>query len=173
MSAIYPQSVVEVLDTQRKYKPAALRAVKDFARSKPWAGSLMERQEKFRVLNEALAAAYGFEAPKLVFGINETMDGGSGCYLPALRTIILKGRLSVVTYLHEFAHFLYGGSERTACRWSLNLFRRCFPRSWARLRFEGHMVRGLTPAKGKAPRILLHGVRRHPNCHRTNGNSTD
>ena len=51
-----------------------------------------------------------------------------------------KTRLSVVTYLHEFAHAM-GRDERGACRWSLNLFRRVFPEQFARLRTDGHTVR--------------------------------
>ena len=54
--------------------------------------------------------------------------------------ITMRGRLSVVTYLHEFAHAL-GRGERGACRWSLNLFRRVFPEQCARLRADGHTVR--------------------------------
>ena len=49
------------------------------------------------------------------------------------------GRLSVVTFLHEFGHAL-GYGERGACRWSINLFRRCFPRSFARCRQAGHTL---------------------------------
>ena len=140
MNSQYPQTVVECLDPSRKYKPAVLRAVRAFGRAKPWTGTIAERQAKFRELNVALSAAYGVEPPKLVFGSNPERDSGSSCYIPALNAIILHG-YSVVSYLHEFAHFLFGRSERKACAWSLNLFRRCFPRSWTRLRFEGHMVR--------------------------------
>ena len=45
----------------------------------------------------------------------------------------------MLTYLHEFAH-ARGYDERGACRWSLNLFRRCFPRSFARCRPVGHTL---------------------------------
>jgi hypothetical protein len=137
----YPRSVAEVLDPDKGYKSAALRAVGEFARSKPWRGTVAERQEKFRSLNAALAVAYGVSEPCLVFEIDERRDSGGSCYVPATQRIILRGRLSVVSYLHEFAHFRFGRSERTACRWSNNLFRRCFPRSWSRLTFDGHMVR--------------------------------
>lgn len=141
MSHNYPRTVAEVLDTQKQYKTAALRAVTAFARTRPYAGSIAERQAKFRKLNAALADAYGVAEPKLVFGTVDALDSGSSCYIPGLNTIILRGRLSVVTFLHEWGHCLYGRSERKACQWSLNLFRRCFPRSWSRLRFDGHMVR--------------------------------
>jgi hypothetical protein len=137
----YPRSVADVLNPRKCYKPAVIRAVRRFAKMKPWRGTIEERQEKFRWLNRALAEAYGVEEPQLVFGTDESRDSGSSCYLPGLRTIILRGRLSVVSYLHEFAHFLYGRSERTACAWSVNLFRRAFPKSFARCRSDGHMLR--------------------------------
>lgn len=138
----YPQAVEECLDPDRTYKVSVLLAVKTFKRSKPWRGTVAERQQKFRTLNADLAGAYDLPIPRLVFETDENEDSGSSCFVPSSDTIILRGRLSVVSFLHEFAHFrFFGRSEREACRWSLNLFRRTFPRSWARLRFEGHVVR--------------------------------
>jgi hypothetical protein len=64
---------------------------------------------------------------------------GASNYRPACHTITLTGKLSVLTYLHEFAH-ARGADERQACRWSINLFRRCFPRSFARCRAVGHTL---------------------------------
>lgn len=141
MNNHYPRTVAECVVPGRKYKPAVLRAVRAFAKSKPFMGTIAERQEKFKALNTAIAAAYNVLEPRLVFETDESQDSGSSCFVPASKTIILRGRLSVVTLLHEIGHSVFGRSERKACRWSLNLFRRCFPRSWARLQFEGHVVR--------------------------------
>lgn len=137
----YPASVTEVLDETMTFRPAVLQAVRAYARSKPWRGTLEERRQKIRMLYAALADAYSIPAPKLVFGDHGEGDSGRSCYVPALRTVILRGRTSVISALHEFCHCLYGPSEHQACRWSLNLFSRCFPRSWGRLRFEDHMAR--------------------------------
>jgi len=148
MANDYPKTVQEVLIEGKKYRPAALRAVRKFAKSRPWCGTLSERQTKLRQLNHDLAVAYGVAEPQLVFGETnrDGDDSGSSCYIPAVGAIIMRGKLSVVTYLHEFAHHLFGKDERKACRWSINLFRRCFPKSWEKLRFEGHMVRRITPS---------------------------
>ena len=148
MANDYPKTVQEVLVEGKKYRPAALRAVRKFAKSKPWSESLSERQTRFRQLNHDLAGAYGVAEPQLVFGkINrDGDDSGSSCYIPAVQAIVVRGKLSVVTYLHEFAHHLYGHDERIACRWSVNLFRRCFPKSWEKLCFEGHMARRIAPS---------------------------
>jgi hypothetical protein len=129
-----------VLDPALTFKPAALRAVRAFARSRPWRGSIAARKGKFRRLNGALAAAYGSTRPRLVFaGVEADTSSGASSYRPATHTITLAGKLSVLTYLHEFAH-ARGADERQACRWSINLFRRSFPRSFARCRAVGHTL---------------------------------
>lgn len=135
----YPASVIEVLDDNKCYKPATLRAVKSFAKSKPWRGTLDERKDKFRLLNRELAEAYDLPVPELIFGHIDGDSSGDSYYNPAGHQIVLTGKLSVVTYLHEFAHSRRMG-ERAACRWSINLFRRCFPRSFSRLVHQGHML---------------------------------
>jgi len=123
-----------------KFKPAVLRAVQAYAKSKPWRGTLEERRQKIRTLYAALAIADKLPMPTLVFGDNGEGDSSRSCCLPAMNVVILRGKIIVVTALHEFGHVL-GMNEREACRWSLNLFRKCFPRSWKGLTFEGHMVR--------------------------------
>jgi hypothetical protein len=135
----YPNTVVEVLDPNAKFKPAALRVVRAFARSRPWTGSIDERKDKFRRLSHDLASAYGFREPGLVFERLDDSHSGDSSYSPSHHLITLRGRLSVVTFLHEFAH-ARGKGERAACRWSVNLFRRIFPEQFAKLVHQGHMV---------------------------------
>lgn len=137
----YPSSVEEVLDARMTFNPAALRAVRAFARAKPWRGSLDDQHLKFRTLHAALCKAYGLDPhPRLIFANDHATCSGSSCFIPSASAIVLRGRLSVVTYLHEFAH-ARGMNERQACRFSLNLFRRVFPQCWSRVQFDGHMVR--------------------------------
>ena len=134
--ANYPATVNEVLNDRATYNPAALRAVREFARSKPWRGSHTARVVKFQTLHRALSNAYAIVQPELRF---EPLNRGSSYYQPGTNAIVLCGRLSVVTYLHEFGH-ARGFDERQTCRWSINLFRRCFPRSYASCRHDGHML---------------------------------
>ena len=139
----YPDTVAECLSGV-KYRRGVVAAVKAFKGSGPWRGSIDERKTKFRRLNEALAGAYEIPTPKLRFErIDGSFSGASSCARrgdgrPAV--ITMRGRLSVVTFLHEFAHAL-GKDERGACRWSINLFRRVFPRQYARLQADGHVLR--------------------------------
>ena len=144
----YPSTVAECLSDRARFRRGVVPAVREFRRAGPWRGTLEEREAKFRRLNEALARAYGMPAPELRFegipsrgsgsfsGASSCRRGGDGS--PAV--ITMRGRLSVVTYLHEFAHALRR-DERGACRWSINLFRRVFPEQYARLRADGHTLR--------------------------------
>jgi len=144
----YPQTVAEILGDV-KYKPAALRAVRTFARSRPWRGTAHLRRYKWGMTHADLCEVYGVRVG-LVFADNrEQLPSGASHYNPITRQIVLNGRLSVVTYLHEFAHAL-GKDERQACRWSINLFRRCFPRSFARCTQSMHML--LRPDRPGRPR---------------------
>jgi hypothetical protein len=101
---------------------------------------LVERGQKLAGLVRELSAVYGIEPPRMdIGGLGEGESDGS-FYIPALNAMYLRGRTSVVTTLHEFAHAL-GKSEWEACRWSIWLFKTTFPKSFERLAFDGHLVR--------------------------------
>jgi len=134
----YPQTVDEVLDDSIRFRRPTVRAALRFKASRPWRGSLAERKTKFRKVHEDLCQVYGKQTT-LVFGRIDGSCSGHSCYNPASDTITLHGRLSVVTYLHEVAHAL-GRDERGACRWSINLFAKCFPREFLRCQTRGHML---------------------------------
>ena len=131
----YPKTVAEILDAGRTYRPAVLRAMKAFRRGKPWRGTLREQLWKLQEAANALAKAYGIAPPVVFPSWNYPAH-----YDRLTNFIVLQPNLSVVTFLHEFAHAAFGRSERQAVGWSVNLFRRIFPRSYARLRHEGHML---------------------------------
>ncbi|MCH8015076.1 MAG: hypothetical protein IH917_00450, partial [Acidobacteria bacterium] len=97
------------------------------------------RKEKFLRLNHHLASSCGIPEPELRFGrIDGTSSRGS-YYRTSAHRIVMTGKLSVVTLLHEFDHAL-GKDEVDACRWSINLFRRCFPRQFSKLVPRGHTL---------------------------------
>ena len=135
----YPEAVIEVLDDDIQYPPAVTDAVKGFAETNPWKGSQNSRRKKFQQVNRDLARACSIEEPTLNFGLLDGSSSGSSFYSPSDHRIVLTGKLSVVTFLHEFAHAL-GHDERKACRWSINLFRKCFPRQYSRLIHVGHTL---------------------------------
>jgi len=138
----YPKTVDEVLDDKIKFRRGVLPAMKTFAKSKPWRGTLDERVANLDTLLTKLSVIYGIAKPTLVTdGLsNDAQDSSASFYFPVFNEIHLRGKLSVVTTLHEFGHAL-GKGERKACRWSINLFRRVFPKQFARCGHDGHLVR--------------------------------
>ena len=138
----YPRTVAECIDESIRYRRGIVGTVRAFARTKPWKGTIQQRARKFARLNRRLAAVCGIIVPRLRLDVTDARPRrrASGWYNAATHTIGLTGRLSVVTYLHEFAHAL-GKGETGACRWSINLFKRCFPRSFARCVPTGHELR--------------------------------
>lgn len=146
----YPASVAEILDDNMKFNRAALAALRAFKASRPWRGSLDERHRKFRTAHDVLCVAYRIDPPpRLIFGNDHVTCSGRSCFIPAMNTIVLRGRLSVTTYLHEIAH-ARGMNERAATRFSVNAFRKVWPRLFARCRHDGHILRApVTPQEGK------------------------
>lgn len=137
----YPASPNEVLNPPMKFKAGTMKVMADFKQSKPWRGTTDERIAKFTKLVADLSRVYGIQPPALdTTGVDSEESSDTSYYMPMMHLISLRGRLSVITLLHELAHALRK-NERDACRWSLSLFKRVFPRQWARLRFEGHVAR--------------------------------
>lgn len=62
-------------------------------------------------------------------------------YKPDTRTIYLDNSGSIISALHEYGHHLFGGEELMACVFSVNLFKEVFPKAYAKLRWEGHMLK--------------------------------
>jgi hypothetical protein len=142
--SIVPTTVEEVLRADYEFKPEVVEAVKAFRRAKPWRGSPQERQAKFTQFNADLARAIGIAAPTLAFNDLDPMVDPQTLVFPSemsrcdrrTKTIYLIGKLSVVTYLHLFMA-LTGANIRTRFEWSLNLFARFFPISYASCRHVG------------------------------------
>lgn len=131
-------TVETIIDARVKLNVAAFAAVKAFRRSKAWRGTFEERLEKFTTLKTALADAYGID-PGLVIefhGEENREQLGNGAYDPRKNTIHLVGKLSVVTFLHCFAR-ARGMTRQEAFRWSLSVFKKMFPVSFARCHSAG------------------------------------
>lgn len=143
----YPETVEEVLDDDFVYPDAVHTAMKRFRRSKPWDGNM---KDKLLSLNVELANYYAVEPPQVVF-VRRFAYGS--CYFPVGNLIVMqetsRNKFSVLTFLHEFGHAL-GKNEKETCKWSINLFRQYFPKSFARLMPVRHTLRKIRPA-GASP----------------------
>jgi hypothetical protein len=128
----------QFIDDSLRFPRETMNAVRIFARQKPWRGTREERIEKFRALHKRLCAVYSLSTKLQIVG----GDGPTSVYSHYQRrkdTIVLQGRLSVVTYLHLFAYAIdCRGGE--VVKWSVNLFKRRFPISFSRCRFVGHLL---------------------------------
>lgn len=138
----YPTSLEEIV-RDVKYKTQTLKAVEEFKESGPWRGELPLRMQKFVNLHERLCEIYNIKVT-LRFDPSVMLNENSGRsnYDLIDQIITLHGRLSVLTFLHEWGHVLKGVSEYEACIWSVNLFRRVFPSNFERLRnnANGHFL---------------------------------
>jgi len=135
----YPATVLEVLDDEITYPDELIRVMRIFSASKPWSGSIEARKRKFSDVNRLMATACRMETPTLTFGSLDGGSSGSSYYSPSEHRITMTGKLSVVTFLHEFAHAL-SMDEQDACKWSINLFRKSFPNQYSRLVHVGHTL---------------------------------
>ncbi|GMT43050.1 MAG: hypothetical protein IEMM0002_1461 [bacterium] len=144
--ANYPDSVLEILDDEMKFKKGTVRALKNFRRfirknrlrgyNDP--RIILQRFYASKRLIEILSIIYRIPVPDVRLGkvSGEPASSGSSCYIPANHTIVLSGKLSVITLLHEFAH-ARGRNEREAVRFSVNLFKKVYPKQFNKL-MEGN-----------------------------------
>lgn len=139
-SSEYPATAKEVLNPPVVFRQSVVDAMKVFKAEKPYRGSLEERMGKFMRLHQKLNAIYS-KNTRLVFDSIGDEDSGSSHYNQPNDSIVLQGKMSIITYLHEYSHVINGRSEKKAVRWSLNLFRKTFPKLFEKLKFEGYVGR--------------------------------
>jgi hypothetical protein len=134
---INTQTFNDLLSHEPNFGIEAIRAIKAFRSAKPWRGSFDERLEKFSTFCQALAAAYGVSVELRFYG--EETPRGNGMWVPERGTIVLAGKLSVVTFLFCFG-LARGLSRRRSFAWAHECFRRFFPLSYSRCRCAGDLL---------------------------------
>lgn len=103
----------------------------------------ISEEEKFLALNELIAAiCFSMDDyPKPMFEVRQM----GWCYIPGEFEVGLiigeTGRPSINSALHELGHHLLGKSELEACRFSISIFMKCFPNSYKKLVWDGHMLK--------------------------------
>jgi len=127
--------------TEFTLNPAGRTAIKRFRDNKPWQGTLLERGDKFAELHRQLCAAYDLETILLRDDRKPEASSAGSTFNPVKNQIVLRGRLSVVTYLFLFASAC-GVDRDGALAWAHETFRHFFPRSFGGCRMsEGLLVR--------------------------------
>lgn len=97
----------------------------------------LKREELCKILN-ILAILHNSEINSLNFA---TTTAKTCMYDPRTKTIFLDNSGSIISALHELGHHFYGRSELKACAFSINLFKESFPQAYAKLKWEGHMLK--------------------------------
>jgi hypothetical protein len=141
----YPETVNEVINDNLKFKKGAIAALRRFKAKKTFKLSDAKRFKALKTLIHELADVYEIARPTVLRGRvpsaaemrTERASSGDSYYSPAEHKIVLNGRLSIITALHEFGH-ARGKGERGACKFSLNLFKRVYPKQFAKLAHNGH-----------------------------------
>jgi hypothetical protein len=148
-----------LIDDLLEYPLNAFLALERFKNNRRYRehGLLEERLHGMRVLIVELSEAYGF--PFVPYVHVENIDGSfSGASNIVFRgfdveglpvfIITMRGKLSIITLLHEFAHILYGDDEFATQKWAINLFRRIYPRQFEKLVRRASDENDLTFVKG-------------------------
>ncbi|MEM5866348.1 MAG: hypothetical protein QXG39_00310 [Candidatus Aenigmatarchaeota archaeon] len=113
-----------------------IQVLQKFKEMNPWKGTVGERIDKFKWLFKEMKRIYNLNDWQLICAVpteikNWYSSGSSYCD-KLRKVIVLRGRLSVITFLHEFAHAL-GMSQGEARVWSESLFKKVFPEKWENL----------------------------------------
>lgn len=100
-----------------------------------WKGSIEDRKNKFQWMHEHMMVLFNKPNLRLIIRVSEESDktpGSSAHSNYGNNRIVLSGRLSVITFLHEWAHAL-GMGQSGAVEWSNFYFKKVFPLSAQRL----------------------------------------
>lgn len=135
------------------FKLGAVAALKKFKAEKTFRKTDAERLESMRELVKELSKVYGIPHPLVD---TEDIDGsfsGESTYHPYFNIITMRGKLSIITLLHEFGHALKGKSETKAQSWAVGLFKKVYPKQFEKLETDGHFFKspigGLEEARAR------------------------
>ena len=103
-----------------------------------WKHTTKNKQTYYAMKNliKKLDETYNKEKTKII--LDNTKKTAS--YNKKTNTITLTN-YSKITALHEYAHKLFGRSELKACAWSIKVFMIVFPKTFKKLKWEGHMLK--------------------------------
>lgn len=137
----YPETPI-VFGADVKFKLGVIASIKRFKKKKTHNKTAAQRLQAMREMAADLSAVYNVDEAKVAAVCmvhDETADSRGSFYHRKTKTIVMVEKLSIITFLHEFAHHL-GKDERGATRWSLTLFKRIWPDQFERLVPEGHTM---------------------------------
>jgi hypothetical protein len=144
----------QLLATPVTYHEHIIEALKDFKRyHKLGNESDALRLEGMRALLNEVASNNGTVVPSLRMGNMDSGDSGTSYYDHDAHEIVMQGKLSIITFLHEIGHAVYGYDEHMARVWSINLFKKVYPKAFARLEVHDGFVLRMRDDRVQAPVI--------------------
>lgn len=107
-----------------------------------WRGEVKDRKKAFLELHNFLNTLYNRNI-KLIFNINEDPSkwtfSGNSYYSSLEEKIVLKGKLSLITFLHEWGHALGKWKQEEAQEYAVSIFSKAFPEKFAKLQRDGYL----------------------------------
>ena len=130
--------IQQILETPIDFPVPIVTALRHFKRHHKLGNESNEsRLQGMRDLLNEIAVTGGCPIPALRMEHINGESSGSSQYIQETHTIVMRGKLSIITFLHECAHAVYGYDEHMSRAWSINLFKRVYPKAFARLQVEG------------------------------------
>ncbi len=163
----YPQTVGEIIDDEMEYPEGVVEALERWKKKKLWGSSTnLERLIGLAEMAVEISVIYDIECPLVKVDQSIDLDAtvrdtkmqksGSSNYNPTTHMIEMRGNLSIITFLHEYGHAL-GKGERSATKWSVNLFKRAFPVQFEKLDQEKHTLMRRRTDENAIDRVLNGG----------------
>jgi len=144
----YPESSIELTRDDVEFLPGAVEALKAFKDKNTGKCSTEVRFAAMKELIGLLSGIYGISSPELVMEGIDGSSSGNSCYDGRPHRITMRGKLSILTLLHEFCH-ARGMDERQAVGWSVSLFKRVYPKQYDKLFHTGHVLEKPEPVVKK------------------------
>ena len=123
------------------------QALEEFKQKNPWSGDFDERKEKFTDLHNKFNEIFGRNiglSIEISPNPRDWSSSGNSYYIQfrdGKEEIHLKGRFSVITFLHEWFHALLGNNEKIARIASWFVFSKIFPEKWEKLKIKSGLAR--------------------------------
>lgn len=137
LSGGYPEK--PIYDDNMEFSDEVIEAMYWFKKNCKYSEGSENRRQGMNILINALATAYNLSPPELKFVDSGEEHSFASNYSPSHKRITMWGKLSLITLLHEFGHFM-GMDENDAVEWSVSLFKRVYPKAYERLTPQGHCL---------------------------------
>ena len=127
----------EILEKKPKFRNGTIlitnlwkaTSMKTWKKDEPWV-----KIEKLSLLIQALSLIHLKEPPKILY------QTSYACNKKEKKIYVDYTSPSIISTLHETAHYIFGPNDLKACQWSIWLFKECFPESYKKLIWNKYLL---------------------------------